>query len=200
MAALQQFQRRNFRTRWFGWKVKHRHAFVMPERIGHVLPVKNVASSPQRFNSVLSRLVVFAPGHRLSSESKPTLSGPADGRLPSKQEEVTPAESAAVRQKDPVDSLLDGVPHAYPSKLDRLAMRALCGEHKASLQPSIQRRTSPRGAWIFHHWPSRRFSLVSGALFSRGALVRTHAHLVLAKDHGRHRFAIVALLQESPAH
>jgi hypothetical protein len=57
------------------------------------------------------------------------LRSPADGRLPSKQEEMAAAKSAPIRQEYPVDGLLDGVPDAYASKFDRSAMWAFCREH-----------------------------------------------------------------------
>jgi hypothetical protein len=51
-----------------------------------------------------------------------------DGRLPSEQEKVTPAKRAPVGLKEPVESFLDGVTHAYPSKIDRFAMWTARGE------------------------------------------------------------------------
>jgi hypothetical protein len=39
------------------------------------------------------------------------------------------AESASVRSENPVDSLLDGVSHAYAPNLDRSAVRTAGGEH-----------------------------------------------------------------------
>jgi hypothetical protein len=58
-----------------------------------------------------------------------SLGRPAEGNSPSEQEKVTAAERAAVRQKDPMQSFLDGVSHAYSSKLYRSAMWAPCQEH-----------------------------------------------------------------------
>ena len=53
------------------------------------------------------------------------LSGAGDGSLPSKQEKVAAAQRTAVRQKDPVQSLLDAVPDTHTSKFDGSAMRTL---------------------------------------------------------------------------
>jgi hypothetical protein len=39
------------------------------------------------------------------------------------------AESASVRPKNPVETFLDGVSHAYASNLDRSAVRTALGEH-----------------------------------------------------------------------
>ena len=58
------------------------------------------------------------------------LSSAADRSLPSEQKKVTSAQSAPVRQKNPMESLLDGVPDAYASNLDRSAMRTLSREHR----------------------------------------------------------------------
>ena len=55
---------RYFRNRWICWQVEHRHALVVAERLGHVRPVENMRRSPQRFNTVFGRFVIFAPCHR----------------------------------------------------------------------------------------------------------------------------------------
>jgi hypothetical protein len=139
----------------------------------------------------------------MDAEADPVLSSPADGSLPSKQEEMTAAQSAPIRQKNPVDGLLDGVPDAHTSKLDRSAMRTLCREHThSSLINSISMllRASPGSARIFAHRPPRRFSLVSGALFSRGALIRASAHQLLAKDYRARLLGVVTAFQQAPAH
>jgi hypothetical protein len=138
----------------------------------------------------------------MDAEGVPSLSGPADGSLPSKQEKVAAAQSAPVRQKNPVDRPLDGVPDAYTSKLDRSAMWTLCREHAHSslINPiSMLLRTSPCSARIFARRPARSFSFVSGALFSSGALIRASAHLFLAKDY-RASLDVVTAFQKSPAH
>jgi hypothetical protein len=122
--------------------------------------------------------------------------------LPPKQEKVPAAQSAPVRQKNPVNRLLDRVPDAYTSKLDRSAMRTLCSEHFQSnlLSTSMLLRTSPGSARILAHRPARRFSLVSGAFFSRGALIRASAHLLLAKDYRASLLGLVTAFQKPPAH
>ena len=48
---------------WICWQVEHRHALVMTKRIGHVRPIERVRRTPQRFDTVLSRFVIFAPRH-----------------------------------------------------------------------------------------------------------------------------------------
>jgi hypothetical protein len=139
----------------------------------------------------------------MDAEGAPSLSGPADGSLPSKQEKVTAAQSAPVRQQNPVNRLLDGVADAYTSKLDRSAMRTLCRKHAHSslIKPiSMLLWTSPCGARILARGPARRFSLVSGALFSGGALIRASAHLFLAKDYRVSLLGVVTAFQKSPAH
>jgi hypothetical protein len=55
--------------------------------------------------------------------------GAAFGRYPAKQEEVVPAQFAAVRQQNPVNGFLNGVADADASKLDRSAMRTVWGVH-----------------------------------------------------------------------
>src|SRR5579862_6756727 len=62
--SLQQIERRDFATRWIGRKVQQWRAFVMPERIGHILPIEKMLRSPQRLNAVLGGFVILAPGHR----------------------------------------------------------------------------------------------------------------------------------------
>ena len=57
------------------------------------------------------------------------LGGPRDWSQPPKQEKVAAAKTAAIGQKDPVKSFLDGVSNAYTSKIDRSAMRTARGEH-----------------------------------------------------------------------
>jgi len=97
----------------------------------------------------------------MDAKGAPSLSGPADGSLPTKQEKVAAAQSAPVRQKNPVDRLLDGVPDAYTSKLDRSAMRTLFREHARSslINPNLNAAAdlarqhpnsrSPDGAVLF---------------------------------------------------
>lgn len=139
----------------------------------------------------------------MDAEAIPVLSSPADGSLPSKQEEVTAAQSAPVRQENPVDRLLDCVPDAYTPKLDRSAMRTLRREHAHSslINPiSMLLRTSPGSARIFGHRPARRFSLVGGALFGSGALIRASAHLLLAKDYRASLLGVVTAFQKPTAH
>jgi hypothetical protein len=139
----------------------------------------------------------------MDADAAAVLSGPADGSLPSKQEEVTAAQSAPVRQENPVDRLLDCVPDAYTPKLDRSAMRTLRREHAHSslINPiSMLLRTSPGSARIFGHRPARRFSLVGGALFGSGALIRASAHLLLAKDYRASLLGVVTAFQKPTAH
>ena len=44
-------------------QVQHRHAFIVTERIRHVHPVEDMRYSPQRFDAVRRRFVIFAPSH-----------------------------------------------------------------------------------------------------------------------------------------
>ena len=52
-----------FRAGWICRQVEHRYAFIVTERVGHILPVENMRRSPQRFNAMLGRFVIFAPCH-----------------------------------------------------------------------------------------------------------------------------------------
>ena len=61
--TVKHFECRDFRDGWICRQVEHRHALVMTERIGHIRPVENMRRSPQRFNAVLGRFVIFAPCH-----------------------------------------------------------------------------------------------------------------------------------------
>ena len=58
---MKHFECRCFRDGWICWQVEHRHALVVTERIGHVRPVEDMRRSPQRFDAVLGRFVIFAP-------------------------------------------------------------------------------------------------------------------------------------------
>src|ERR1700716_4288243 len=57
------------------------------------------------------------------------LGGSLDGDFPSKQEKMATTKSASIRPKNPVETSLDGVSHAYTSNLDRSAMWTARGEH-----------------------------------------------------------------------
>jgi hypothetical protein len=57
------------------------------------------------------------------------LGGSLYERDSSKQEEVTAAQRATVRQNQPVQRFLDGVPDAYASKINRPAIRTARREH-----------------------------------------------------------------------
>jgi hypothetical protein len=48
---------------------------------------------------------------------------------PAKEEEVVPAKLTTVRPKNGVDGLLEGVPDAYASKINRSAMGTTGREH-----------------------------------------------------------------------
>ena len=61
--TVEHIERRHFRCGRICRQVEHRHALVMTEGIGHVRPVEDLRRSPQRFNAVLSRFVIFAPRH-----------------------------------------------------------------------------------------------------------------------------------------
>jgi hypothetical protein len=65
----------------------------------------------------------------LSRQDEAVLGGSAHGRQPSQQEKVVAAKRAAVGPQDPVDGLLHGVANAYPSKINRFAMRTARGKH-----------------------------------------------------------------------
>jgi len=137
----------------------------------------------------------------MDAEGAPSLSGPADGSLPSKQEKVAAAQGAPVRQKKPVDGLLDGVPDAYSSKLDRSAMRTFCREHTNPISStSILLRAAPGSPRILDNRPARRLSLVSRSLFGGGALIRASAHKLLAKDYCASFLDDITAFQKSPAH
>lgn len=67
------------------------------------------------------------------------LGGTRFGSQPAKQEEVVPAETAPIRQIDPVESLLEDVADAYASEIDRSAMGTARRGH------TLQYRNSDRG-------------------------------------------------------
>jgi hypothetical protein len=65
------------------------------------------------------------------------------------------AKRAAVGQKDPKQSLLDGVSNAYASKIDRFAMRTARGKHNSSasfLNRSFRRTASASGLAVPECW------------------------------------------------
>lgn len=107
MRTLEQFEYWNSRGRRIRWEIKQRHALVMPKWIGHVCPIEEVPGAAQRLGSVLSRLVVLAPGHCQmdAKQAQPTeatlLDGANSGGLPAEQKEVPITQLAAVRQNKP---------------------------------------------------------------------------------------------------
>jgi hypothetical protein len=62
---------------------RHRHTFVMTQRIRHLRPIENVPCSPQRFNAILCSVVIFAPRHcRYMGLDRPILASRAIARPP----------------------------------------------------------------------------------------------------------------------
>src|SRR5579864_1914224 len=126
------------------------------------------------------------------------LSTAADRSLPPEQEKVASAEGAPIGQKDPVEGLLERVPGAYASELDRSAVRTLRREHGRAA--SIRLWSAPGGSRIFSDRTPRRFSLPGRTLFSSGPCVRARLHLRFAKGHGGGLLALVPTLQQCSAH
>src|ERR1700722_682002 len=65
---------------------------------------------------------------------------------------------------------------------------------------SILLRTAPGRPRILDNRPARRLSLVSGSLFSSGALIRASPHKLLAKDYCASLLDDVTAFQQSPTH
>ena len=61
--SLQHVERWYSRAGWVRRQVEDWHALIVTERIGHVHPVKDMRRSPQGFNAVRRRFVIFAPSH-----------------------------------------------------------------------------------------------------------------------------------------
>jgi hypothetical protein len=73
-------RRRTARARRVRGEVQQRRALIMPEGIGHVLPIQDVLRSPQHLGAMLGEFVILAPAYSPWPLLKPFLqSEPATG-------------------------------------------------------------------------------------------------------------------------
>jgi hypothetical protein len=84
----------------------------------------------------LTPVLAGTPAEHAKRAFDDPLSNPEKGRLPSKQEKVTAAESAAVGPNDPPEGSFDSVSAADTSELNRPAMRAAYREHSGYISLS----------------------------------------------------------------